>query len=169
MSRAHTAPFKRLCCRKPSAWPVGRSREISAGIQDAFDACVQAGCEVVICHPFFLGPGRHVLDDVPALLEAANASPKLNPKKTAPSRLATRTSGPCSRRRAPQRPSEGRLRQLGLPRSLGSSPLILDLLHDSISGAVEQEDQAAPDFESSFFGAIQAAIAADGQQQQQQQ
>mmetsp|Transcript_12032 Transcript_12032/g.38324 ORF Transcript_12032/g.38324 Transcript_12032/m.38324 type:complete len:151 (+) Transcript_12032:126-578(+) len=42
-------------------------------IADAFDDCVREGCELVVCHPLFLGPGRHVVEDVPALLEEANA------------------------------------------------------------------------------------------------
>ena len=42
-------------------------------IEDAFESCVQEGCDFVVCHPFFLGPGRHVEEDIPELLEAANA------------------------------------------------------------------------------------------------
>lgn len=42
-------------------------------IDDAFDACVESGCDLVVCHPYFLNSGRHVVEDVPALLEAANA------------------------------------------------------------------------------------------------
>lgn len=42
-------------------------------IDDAFDACVESGCDLVVCHPYFLNSGRHVVEDVPALLKAANA------------------------------------------------------------------------------------------------
>ena len=42
-------------------------------IDDAFAALADAGCATIICHPFFLSEGRHVRDDVPALLEAAAA------------------------------------------------------------------------------------------------
>ncbi|CAM9390750.1 unnamed protein product [Discosporangium mesarthrocarpum] len=40
-------------------------------IEQAFERCVAAGAESVVCHPFFLSPGRHVTADIPALMEAA--------------------------------------------------------------------------------------------------
>lgn len=43
-------------------------------IQQAFDACVAQGATTVIVHPFFLSPGRHATEDVPALVEAAAAA-----------------------------------------------------------------------------------------------
>ncbi len=40
-------------------------------ISAAFDACVQAGADLVVVAPFFLWPGRHWREDIPALAEAA--------------------------------------------------------------------------------------------------
>jgi len=40
-------------------------------IEVAFDRCVQRGATRIICHPFFLSMGRHVQEDIPALMEAA--------------------------------------------------------------------------------------------------
>lgn len=42
-------------------------------IEMAFDRCVERGAERIICHPFFLSKGRHVQDDIPALVAAAAA------------------------------------------------------------------------------------------------
>ncbi len=42
-------------------------------IGDAFDACVGAGCDVVVVAPYFLWPGRHWSEDIPALAAAAAA------------------------------------------------------------------------------------------------
>ncbi len=38
-------------------------------ISDAFDKCVEAGAKTVVCQPFFLGPGRHVTSDIPAMMK----------------------------------------------------------------------------------------------------
>ena len=40
-------------------------------IQEAVDLCVQEGAREIWVHPLFLGPGRHLSEDVPALVEAA--------------------------------------------------------------------------------------------------
>ncbi len=40
-------------------------------IQQGFDACVAAGAEEVIVQPYFLGPGRHVTNDIPNLVKQA--------------------------------------------------------------------------------------------------
>ncbi|KAJ8601430.1 hypothetical protein CTAYLR_005915 [Chrysophaeum taylorii] len=117
--------------RAPPGWAVFPAHmEIARpNIQDAFDACVAAGCEVVVCHPFFLAAGRHAVTDVPALLADANdRHPAVRSFVTPP---------------------------------LGHSPLILDVLHDTILAAVErdQPSSSSSSFEDSFFGAIQAAIA----------
>jgi len=42
-------------------------------IAQAFDRCVQRGAKVVVCHPFFLLPGRHWNQDIPELTEQAAA------------------------------------------------------------------------------------------------
>lgn len=41
-------------------------------IQEAFDRCVKAGATHVVCHPYFLSPGRHVMEDIPELVEEAS-------------------------------------------------------------------------------------------------
>jgi len=40
-------------------------------IADAFDRCVARGADEVIVHPYFLLPGKHWADDIPALVAAA--------------------------------------------------------------------------------------------------
>ena len=40
-------------------------------IADAYASCVAQGATSIVCHPFFLSPGRHVTEDVPALLAEA--------------------------------------------------------------------------------------------------
>lgn len=42
-------------------------------IAQAFDRCVQRGATTVVCHPYFLLPGRHWSDDIPRLVEEAAA------------------------------------------------------------------------------------------------
>jgi sirohydrochlorin ferrochelatase len=42
-------------------------------IADAFDACVAAGATTVVVVPYFLWPGRHWDDDIPALAAEAAA------------------------------------------------------------------------------------------------
>ena len=40
-------------------------------IATAFDRCVQRGAQLVVIHPYFLLPGRHWDQDIPALATAA--------------------------------------------------------------------------------------------------
>ena len=42
-------------------------------IQQGFDACVAYGADEVVVYPYFLGPGRHVTTDIPALVKKAAA------------------------------------------------------------------------------------------------
>jgi sirohydrochlorin ferrochelatase len=42
-------------------------------IEQGFDACVAAGAAEVIVHPYFLGPGRHSISDIPRLVAQAAA------------------------------------------------------------------------------------------------
>lgn len=42
-------------------------------IQQGFDACVAAGADEVIVHPYFLGPGRHSRSDIPRMVAEAAA------------------------------------------------------------------------------------------------
>ena len=45
-------------------------------IGEGIDACVAAGAEIVIVHPYFLGPGRHTTRDIPdRVAEAAKRHP----------------------------------------------------------------------------------------------
>ena len=41
--------------------------DVAGGI----DACVAAGAEEIVVHPFFLGPGNHTTHDIPRLVEDA--------------------------------------------------------------------------------------------------
>lgn len=51
----------------------------------AFDRCVAHGAALVIVHPFFLLPGRHWTDDIPALAaEAASRHPGVSYRVTEP-------------------------------------------------------------------------------------
>lgn len=48
--------------------------DIAAG----FARCAERGAESVVVHPFFLSPGRHVVEDIPRLCrEAAAAHPRI--------------------------------------------------------------------------------------------
>lgn len=38
-------------------------------IATAFTKCVKQGAKTIICHPYFLSIGRHVQEDIPALVE----------------------------------------------------------------------------------------------------
>lgn len=40
-------------------------------IATAFGRCVERGATFIICHPFFLSKGRHVVEDIPTLMEEA--------------------------------------------------------------------------------------------------
>ena len=43
-------------------------------LKDAYAKCVEQGALRVVCHPFFLSPGRHVTEDIPSLLAEAAAN-----------------------------------------------------------------------------------------------
>ena len=40
-------------------------------IAEGIDACVKKGATQIIVHPFFLGPGRHTSEDIPAQVAQA--------------------------------------------------------------------------------------------------
>ena len=40
-------------------------------IGEGIEACVEKGATHIIVHPFFLGPGRHASEDIPAQVERA--------------------------------------------------------------------------------------------------
>jgi len=41
------------------------------GIAEGIEACVQKGATRIVVHPFFLGPGRHTSEDIPAQVARA--------------------------------------------------------------------------------------------------
>jgi sirohydrochlorin ferrochelatase len=54
-------------------------------IQQGFDACVAAGADDVIVHPYFLGPGRHSASDIPRMAaQAAAGHPGVSYRITEP-------------------------------------------------------------------------------------
>ena len=63
---------ERIAERRPD-WIVRHAHmEIAApDIADGLAACALAGATDVIVHPHFLGPGRHIRETIPALVEAA--------------------------------------------------------------------------------------------------
>lgn len=57
----------------------------SPSLAEAFDRCVARGARLVVVHPFFLGPGSHWEQDIPALAaRAAAAHPGIPHLVTAP-------------------------------------------------------------------------------------
>lgn len=50
-------------------------------IQQAVDACVAAGASKVIVAPYFLSRGRHIQDDIPALVAVAQENLNMQNKK----------------------------------------------------------------------------------------
>ncbi len=41
------------------------------GIAEGIDACVKKGATHIVVHPYFLGPGRHTSEDIPAQVARA--------------------------------------------------------------------------------------------------
>lgn len=42
-------------------------------VAQGFDACVAAGAEAIVVHPYFLAPGQHSTQDIPRLVAEAAA------------------------------------------------------------------------------------------------
>lgn len=42
-------------------------------IMAAYQRCVEQGATHIVCHPFFLAPGRHVQEDIPLLMKEASS------------------------------------------------------------------------------------------------
>ena len=42
-------------------------------IEQGFEACVTAGADEVVVHPYFLAPGRHSVSDIPRMVAQAAA------------------------------------------------------------------------------------------------
>lgn len=54
-------------------------------VKTAFDRCVQQGAKLIVVHPYFLAPGRHWKNDIPALAaQAARIHPSVKFLVTAP-------------------------------------------------------------------------------------
>lgn len=65
---------ERLRARLPDRTIAVAHMELaSPSIDQGVDACVAAGAEEVIVHPYFLGPGSHTRDDIPRLVDDAAA------------------------------------------------------------------------------------------------
>lgn len=41
-------------------------------IKAAYRKCIEQGANRIICHPYFLSRGRHVQEDIPALIKEAS-------------------------------------------------------------------------------------------------
>lgn len=69
-------------------WPIVEPAHMeiaSPTIAQAFDRCVERGARLVIVHPYFLLPGKHWKQDIPALVSAAAAThPQVKFLVTAP-------------------------------------------------------------------------------------
>jgi sirohydrochlorin ferrochelatase len=54
-------------------------------IAEGLDACVAAGADDIVVHPYFLGPGSHTSDDIPRLVaEASRRHPGVRVAISAP-------------------------------------------------------------------------------------
>jgi sirohydrochlorin ferrochelatase len=63
-----------LRARHPEAIVEIAHMEIaSPTIAEGIARCVAAGAEEIAVHPYFLGPGRHTRESIPALVESAQA------------------------------------------------------------------------------------------------
>ena len=68
-------------------------------IEQAFDACVAQGAQVVVVHPYFLSPGRHSTTDIPRLVgEAATRHHGVTFHVTQPLGLSERIADVISER-----------------------------------------------------------------------
>jgi sirohydrochlorin ferrochelatase len=52
-------------------------------IQDGIASLLELGVDEIVCHPFFLSPGRHVQEDIPRIVKDAIDALKVSiPVKT---------------------------------------------------------------------------------------
>jgi len=79
--------------RKQAPWKIVEPAHMELAepsIQTAFGRCADRGAKVVVVFPYFLAPGRHWSQDIPALAaEAAEAYPEVKHLVTAPLGLHT--------------------------------------------------------------------------------
>lgn len=79
-------------------------------ISTAFRNCIDQGANKIICHPFFLSRGRHVQEDIPEMMRAAAA----------------------------EHPDIQQL-EYSITEPLGLNEKILELIHKSITDAVDEK------------------------------
>jgi sirohydrochlorin ferrochelatase len=53
---------------------IAHMEQAEPSLAQAIEDCVGAGVAEVAVHPLFLAPGRHLVEDIPALVEGARAS-----------------------------------------------------------------------------------------------
>ncbi len=61
--------FKEIGAAEWHVVEIAHMELVEPRISDAFAKCVAAGANTVVCQPFFLGPGRHVTSDIPAMMK----------------------------------------------------------------------------------------------------
>lgn len=58
-------------------------------LEDAVKACIAQGARQIVVHPYFLAPGRHSTEDIPAMVEAlAPQYPEITFRVTEPLGIA---------------------------------------------------------------------------------
>jgi sirohydrochlorin ferrochelatase len=63
---------ERVRAREPGALVFTAHLEIAEpGIPEGIAACVAAGVDEIVVHPYFLSPGRHTQTDIPRVVEQA--------------------------------------------------------------------------------------------------
>lgn len=69
-------------------FPIVRTAHLehaAPDIPEGFESCVRDGAEEIVVHPYFLAPGRHVMEDIPRRVrEAAARHPGVGFRVTAP-------------------------------------------------------------------------------------
>ena len=53
---------------------IAHMEQAEPSLARTIEACIAEGMSEVAVHPLFLAPGRHLTDDIPALVEAIRAS-----------------------------------------------------------------------------------------------
>jgi sirohydrochlorin ferrochelatase len=53
---------------------VAHMEQAEPSLAQAIEACIAEGAREVCVHPLFLAPGRHLAEDIPALVDGARAS-----------------------------------------------------------------------------------------------
>jgi len=58
---------------------------VAPSIAEGIDSCVAAGARDIVVHPYFLGPGRHTVGDIPRLVrEASRGLPEVRVRTSEP-------------------------------------------------------------------------------------